>query len=146
MDAGVLRVPYGPAPALGAALGQDDPDLTRTRISSTALHEAHAGDVDVVVRGHLDEPRIEGSASVLLSRLYDRGRVSQFRYGAVNVGSVDLTSDAHPIDIDGRPQKRVWMFGVLTEGVRHFTHYIPSPKSRIRAFQDIGACVAEILG
>ena len=146
MDAGVLRVPYGPAPALGAALGQDDPDLTRTRISSTALHEAHAGDVDVVVRGHLDEPRIEGSASVLLSRLYDRGRVSQFRYGAVNVGSVDLTSDAHPIDIDGRRQERIWMFGVLTEGVRHFTHYIPSPKSRIRAFQDIGACVAEILG
>ena len=38
------------------------------------------------------------------------------------------------------------MFGVLTEGVRHFTHYIPSPKSRIRAFEDLGACVAEILG
>ena len=72
--------------------------------------------------------------------------MSQFRYGAVNVGSVDLTADAHPIDIDGRPQKRIWMFGVLTEGVRHFTHYIPSPKSRIRAFEDLGACVAEILG
>ena len=37
------------------------------------------------------------------------------------------------------------MFGVLTEGFRHFTHYIPSPKSRIRAFEDLGACVAEIL-
>ena len=83
---------------------------------------------------------------MLLTHLYDRGRVSQFRYGAVNVGSVDLTPDAHPIDIDGRPQTRIWMFGVLTEGVRHFTHYIPSPKSRIRAFEDLGACVAEILG
>ena len=37
------------------------------------------------------------------------------------------------------------MFGVLTEGVRHFTAYIPSPRSRIRAFEDVGACVAEIL-
>ena len=37
------------------------------------------------------------------------------------------------------------MFGVLTEGVRHFNHYIPSPRSRIRAFEDLGACVAEIL-
>jgi hypothetical protein len=37
------------------------------------------------------------------------------------------------------------MFGVLTEGVRHFTHYIPSPRSRIRAFEDVGACVHEIL-
>jgi hypothetical protein len=37
------------------------------------------------------------------------------------------------------------MFGVMTEGVRHFTHYIPSPRSRMRAFEDLGACVEEIL-
>ena len=61
------------------------------------------------------------------------------------VGSVDLTSDSHPIDIEGRTQPRISMFGVLTEGVRHFTAYIPSPRSRIRAFEDLGACVAEIL-
>jgi len=143
MDAGVVRLPYGPAPALGPALSRAEGG---TRISSTALRHAQAGDVDVVIRGHLEEPRIEGSASVLLSGLYVRGRVSQFRYGAVNVGSVDLTPEAHPIDINGRAQTRIWMFGVLTEGVRHFTHYIPSPKSRIRAFEDLGACVVEILG
>jgi hypothetical protein len=146
MDAGVLKVPYGPAPAMGPALSREGRDRGRTRVSSTALEEPCAADVDAVIRGHVDDPRIEGSASVLLSRLYDHGRVSQFRYGAVNVGSVDLTPDAHPIDIDGRPQERIWMFGVLTEGIRHFTHYIPSPKSRIRAFDDLGACVAEILG
>ena len=146
MDAGVLQFPYGPAPALGPLPSREGRELARTRISSTALTEARAADVDVVIRGHLEEPRIDGSASALLARLYARGRVSQFRYGAVTVGSVDLTADAHPIDIDGRPQERIWMFGVLTEGIRHFTHYIPSPKSRIRAFEDLGACVAEILG
>ena len=31
--------------------------------------------------GHLEEPRIAGSASELLTQLYNRGRVSQFRYG-----------------------------------------------------------------
>ena len=102
-------------------------------------------DVDVVIKGHLEEPRIAGSASQLLTQLYNRGRVSQFRYGEVAVGSVDLTPDSHPIDIEGRPQPRISMFGVLTEGVRHFTAYIPSPRSRIRAFEDLGACVAEIL-
>jgi hypothetical protein len=102
-------------------------------------------DVDVVIKGHLEEPRIAGSASQLLTQLYRRGRVSQFRYGEVAVGSVDLTPDSHPIDIEGRPQATISMFGVLTEGVRHFTAYIPSPRSRIRAFEDLGACVAEIL-
>jgi hypothetical protein len=145
MDAGVLRMPYGPAPAQGLAVNGADPTAARTRISSTAFETAYREDVDIVIRGHLEEPRIAGSASQLLTQLYNRGRVSQFRYGEVAVGSVDLTPDSHPIDIDGRPQQRISMFGVLTEGVRHFTQYIPSPRSRIRAFEDVGACVAEIL-
>jgi uncharacterized NAD(P)/FAD-binding protein YdhS len=145
MDAGVLRIPYGPAPSLGPTPGQDDLASAQARISSTAFRQAYMSDADVVIRGYLEDPRIDGSASDLLTRLYNRGRVSQFRYGAVTVGSVDLTPDSHPIDIDGRPQERIWMFGVLTEGFRHFNHYIPSPRSRIRAFEDLGACVAEIL-
>jgi FAD-NAD(P)-binding len=145
MDAGVVRYPYGPAPALGPAATTNGSGRAPTRISSTAFTEPHVADVDVVIRGYLEDPRIDGSASQLLTRLYNRGRVSQFRYGAVTVGSIDLTPDSHPIDIDGRPQERISMFGVLTEGIRHFNHYIPSPNSRIRAFDDLGACVAEIL-
>ncbi len=145
MDAGVLRIPYGPAPSIGPTPGHDDLATAPTRIASTAFEQSYTSDADIVIRGHLEDPRIDGSASQLLTRLYNRGRVSQFRYGAVTVGSVDLTPDSHPIDIDGRPQDRIWMFGVLTEGFRHFNHYIPSPKSRIRAFEDLGACVAEIL-
>ena len=145
MDAGVVRMPYGPAPARGRAVTDLDPTAARTRISSTAFEQPYVENVDVLIRGHLEEPRIAGSASQLLTQLYNRGRVSQFRYGEVAVGSVDLTADSHPIDIEGRPQTRISMFGVLTEGVRHFTAYIPSPRSRMRAVEDIGACVAEIL-
>lgn len=147
IDAGVLKAPFGPAPSLGPAAGHEDPRLARTVMSSTAFdRQPYVDTMDVVIRGHLDEPRIDGSASQLLARLYRRGRVSQFRYGAVTVGSVDLTADSHPIDLDGHVQTRIWMFGVLTEGIRHFTQYIPSPRSRIRAFEEIGACVAEIVG
>ena len=145
MDAGVVRMPYGPAPARGRAVTDLDPTGARTRISSTAFEQPHVEEVDVVIRGHLEEPRIAGSASQLLTQLYNRGRVSQFRYGEVAVGSVDLTPDSHPIDMNGRIQPAISMFGVLTEGVRHFTQYIPSPRSRMRAFEDVGACVAEIL-
>lgn len=146
MDAEVVRMPYGPAPAQGLAPNGGDQDAARTRISSTAFETPYRHDVEFVIRGHLEEPRIAGSASQLLTQLYNRGRVSQFRYGEVAVGSVDLTGDSHPIDVEGRPQTSISMFGVLTEGVRHFTAYIPSPRSRMRAVEDIGACVAEILG
>jgi hypothetical protein len=145
MDAGVVRMPYGPAPARGGVPAQPGQTTSRSRVSSTALTRPYLEDVDIMIRGHLEEPRIAGSASPLLTQLYDRGRVSQFRYGEVAVGSVDLTPDSHPIDIEGRQQPRISIFGVMTEGVRHFTHYIPSPRSRMRAFEDLGACVEEIL-
>jgi hypothetical protein len=145
MDAGVVRAPYGPAPARGLCVDGADSGAARTRISSTAFEHPYLDDVDVVIRGHLEEPRIAGSASRLLTQLYNRGRVSQFRYGEVAVGSVDLTPDSRPIDIEGRPQLHISMFGVLTEGVRHFTAYIPSPRSRMRAFEDVGASVTELL-
>jgi hypothetical protein len=145
MDAGVVRTPFGPAPARGPAVNAVGPTAARTRISSSVFDQPYSNDVDLVIRGHLDEPRLADSASQLLTRLHTRGRVSQFRYGEVAVGSIDLTPDSHPIDIDGRPQESMSIFGVLTEGVRHFTQYIPSPRSRMRAVEDIGTCVAEIL-
>jgi FAD-NAD(P)-binding len=145
MDAGVVRMPYGPAPARGLSVDSADAGAAATRISSTAFERPYADVVETVIRGHIDEPRIAGSASQLLTQLYNRRRVSQFRYGEVAVGSVDLTPDSHPIDIEGRPQLTISMFGVLTEGVRHFTAYIPSPRSRMRAFEDVGACVTELL-
>jgi hypothetical protein len=145
MEAGLLRVPFGAAPAIGPGEGVGALGHGPARVSSTMLEHPFRRDLALVIRGHLEEPHVDGSASQLLRRLYGRGRISQFRYGAVTVGSVDLTPDSHPIDATGDPQKRIWMFGVLTEGIRHFTHYLPSPKSRIRAFEEIGRCVAEIL-
>jgi uncharacterized NAD(P)/FAD-binding protein YdhS len=145
MEAGVLSLPYGPSPKIGPADAAGG-DRGRAQIVSLALQRPHRGQVDALIRGHLQEPRLHGSASPLLARLYRLGRLRQFHYGTVPVGSIDLTADSHPIARDGCPQRRLWVFGPLTEGIRHFTHYLPSPASRIRAFEEIGSCVAAILG
>ena len=145
MDAGIVRTPYGPAPARALSTDATGSGRTRTRLRSTAFDEAHTEDVDVLIRGHLEEPRITNSDSPLLRSLYDRGRVSQFVYGSAVVGSINMTADHHPIDIEGRPQLSISMFGVVTEGIRHFTAYIPSLRGRMRAFEDVGSCVGELL-
>ncbi|HEY4825117.1 MAG TPA: FAD/NAD(P)-binding protein, partial [Solirubrobacteraceae bacterium] len=69
MDAGVVRMPYGPAPSRGRTVADLDPAVARTRISSTTFERQYAEDVDVIIRGHLEEPRIAGSASELLTQL-----------------------------------------------------------------------------
>jgi hypothetical protein len=99
-----------------------------------------------VVRGHLDLPSLARSSSPLLSRLYAKGRLTQLSYGDTAVGSVAISEDFHPYDAEGRLQANLSLLGVLTEGVRYFTHYLPSPRSRLRAVLDAGECVEGIIG
>jgi hypothetical protein len=139
MDAGVVRIPWGPAPRVEARPGGG------FRIESTRLAEPVAVEVDHLVRGYLPEPTVHGSDSPLIRNLSDRGRVQPMRYGELAVGGVELTDESHPVGVDSTIQERLWVFGSLTEGTRYFTQYVPSPKSRVRAFVDAEACAEEIV-
>jgi uncharacterized NAD(P)/FAD-binding protein YdhS len=139
LDAGVVRIPLGPNPELAAC-----PD--GVRLSSTALDDPTAVTVDRVVRGHLDLPSLARSSSPLLNRLYANGRLTQLSYGDTPVGSVAINEDFHPYDTEGRLQRNLSLLGVLTEGVRYFTHYLPSPRSRLRAVYDAQDCVEAVIG
>lgn len=139
MDAGVVKAPFGPAPRLTTS------HSGRT-VRSRELDTPFSAPVDVLVQGYLEDPTLHRSSSPLLTNLYQQGRLQQFKYGDTPVGSVALTRDFHPIDRDGRVQQHLSLLGALTEGVRYFTHYLPSPKSRLRVFLDAQRCVEELLG
>jgi uncharacterized NAD(P)/FAD-binding protein YdhS len=140
MDAGVVRVNLGPNPEV-TATAED-----RVALRSTQLDRLSAATVTGVVRGHLDLPSLARSASPLLNRLYAKGRLTQLVYGDTAVGSVAIDEAFHPFDAEGRVQPHLSLLGVLTEGVRYFTHYLPSPRSRLRAVLDAQACVESIIG
>ena len=140
LDVGTVRVPFGPHPEVTAG------DNGAVVIRSTALSRSTEATVRHVVRGHLDLPSLARSSSPLLSRLYTKGRLTQFSYGDITVGSVAISGDFHPYDAEGRVQSNLSLLGVLTEGVRYFTHYLPSPRSRLRAVYDAQATVEAIIG
>ncbi len=139
IDAGVVRIALGPDPELAP---RDD---GRVVLRSTQLDQPVEATVDGVVRGHLDLPSLARSGSPLLSRLYAKGRLTQLSYGDTAVGSVAISEDFHPYDAEGRLQPNLSLLGVLTEGVRYFTHYLPSPRSRLRAVLDAQECVETII-
>jgi uncharacterized NAD(P)/FAD-binding protein YdhS len=140
LDAGVVKVPFGPHPDVSATASGT------VTIRSTRLDTSVEATVNHVVRGHLDLPSLARSSSLLLSRLYTRGRLTQFSYAGTTVGSVAISEDFHPYDAEGRIQTSLSLLGVLTEGVRYFTHYLPSPRSRLRAVYDAQATVEAIIG
>ena len=140
LDAGLVHVPFGPYPEVTAA---ENGGVT---LRSTRLDEPSEATVNGVVRGHLDLPSLARSSSPLLSRLYAKGRLTQMTYGNTTVGSVAISEDFHPYDAEGRLQPHLSLLGVLTEGVRYFTHYLPSPRSRLRAVLDAQHCVENVIG
>jgi uncharacterized NAD(P)/FAD-binding protein YdhS len=140
VDAGVVHAPFGPNPDVSATADG------RVAVRSTQLDRMSAVTVSGVVRGHLDLPSLARSASPMLKRLYAKGRLTQLSYGNTAVGSVAISEDFHPYDAEGRLQPHLSLLGVLTEGVRYFTHYLPSPRSRLRAVLDAQDCVESIIG
>ena len=99
-----------------------------------------------VVRGHLDLPSLaRSSITTPESPLYE-GSSDPVQLRRHMVGSVAISGDFHPFDAEGRMQSNLSMLGVLTEGVRYFTHYLPSPRSRLRAVYDAQATVEAIIG
>jgi FAD-NAD(P)-binding len=139
LDEGVVRTPTGPSPSL-----EETPD-GGVVVGSTRLDEPFRETVSSVVRGYLDMPRLVDSASPMLRKLVDRGRLTELHYDWRPVGSVGLSETFHPYDRAGSEQGSLSLLGVLTEGVRYFTHYLPSPNTRLRAVLDAQACVEGIL-
>ncbi len=139
VDAGVLHTPFGPNPKV-------EVDAETLTITSTRLENAHSQEPAFLIKGHLEDPHLERSSSPLLSSLYKTGRIDQLRYDGKPVGSVAITADSHPINRSGVVQEKLWIFGAVTEGSRYFTHYLPSPKSRLRIFQEAESTLRSILG
>jgi hypothetical protein len=140
IDADVVTVPLGPSPFVESTASAG------YVLSSRHFEHPHSEQVNWLIHGHLENPTVVRSASSLLTNLWRDGRLQPLCYGDTEVGSVSLSEEFHPIDAWGRVEPRIWLFGSLTEGVRYFTHYVPSPKSRLRAFLDAQRCIEAILG
>ena len=138
LDAGIVRLPFGPSPAVTV-------DGDGAVVSSRHLERPHTERVDRLVAAYIEQPVLQDSASPLLRQLYSAGRARQLRLDTEEVGSIDLTEDFHPVRADGDAEERLWVFGTLTEGARYYTAYIPSPSSRLRAFLDAQVCAERIL-
>jgi uncharacterized NAD(P)/FAD-binding protein YdhS len=140
LEAGVVEVPFGPAPAASwnEATG-------RWTLASTRLAEPYARDVDWVVAAHVGLPTVASSASPLLSALHRRGRIRPHRPGSGWVTGIDVDRDQHPLDSAGRPERRVWVLGPLCEGTTFYNNLVPSPNTWSRPVHDAHRCVAAML-
>ena len=134
IEAGVVRAPFGPQPAV-------TPTGAGWTVRSTRLEEPHTEHADWLCHAHVQSPAVDSSASPLVSSLFRQGVARRHRPNSRLVCSIDLDPDQHPIDAQGRAERRLWVLGPLCEGTTFYNHLVPSPAVYSRPLSDAHRCV-----
>ncbi len=134
MRAGVIKVALGPAPDLHR-------DFSRRlwQARSTRFEQPLTTCLDVIVRGRLSHDPVRFGGS-LLHACHQDGlfAAAPHRIAGGKVSIIPRTDrQGHPFDATGNLVTAVTLLGGPNEGATYFNHYLPSPKSRSRAFEQI---------
>lgn len=135
--AGIAAAPFGPAPTVAW-----NDQRGRWTIASSELAVPYSREVDWVLSAYVPPPAVRFSASPLLASLHRAGRIRPHRPASRQVLGIDVDRDQHPLDADGRPERRLWVLGPLCEGATFYNNLVPSPNVYSRPIFDAHRCVA----
>ena len=138
MSAGLVEVPFGPAPAIGCSGGS-------WTLTSTTLRVREQRDADWLLPAQTPLPAVEVSASPLLRALAARGWIRRSAPGSRPVPGIDVDRDQHPRDAQGQPHPRIWVLGPLCEGATFYNNLVPSPGVYSRPIADAHRCASAML-
>jgi uncharacterized NAD(P)/FAD-binding protein YdhS len=138
MSAGLVEVPFGPAPAIGWSGGS-------WTLTSTALRLPEQRDADWLLPAQTPLPAVEPSASPLLRALAAKGWIRRSCPGSRYLPGIDVDRDQHPRDARGQPQPRIWVLGPLCEGATFYNNLVPSPGVYSRPAADAHRCASAML-
>jgi uncharacterized NAD(P)/FAD-binding protein YdhS len=138
MSAGLVEVPFGPAPAIGRSGGS-------WTLTSTALRVPEQRDADWLLPAQTALPAVQESASPLLRALAAKGWIRRSAPDSRYLPGIDVDRDQHPRDAHGRPQPRIWVLGPLCEGATFYNNLVPSPGVYSRPLADAHRCAAAML-
>ena len=140
LDAGVASAPFGPAPSM-----RWQPERGRWQLASSRLAEPYSREVDWLAAAWVEPPAVDRSASPLVDSLWRKGWIRRHRPGSRQVVGIDIDADQHPIDVEGKPDRRLWVLGPLCEGATFYNHLVPSPAVCSRPVYDAHRCVSALL-
>lgn len=140
LDAGVITLEAGP----GCRIDIDAGDSTYRLTSQFGGKLQHAA-VDVLVIARLAPFFPETDTSLLIRNVLRRGLLRPYYNGGFHPGGIDIDRNGQPLDAQGRPLRRVWALGYLTEGAHYYTHALPRPQMRSRQVRDAEQCVGAML-
>lgn len=94
-------------------------------------------DARLPVNGPGDDP--------LIARLVEKGVARYFENGPYVSGGLEVDSCLNVVDFTGTPVATLWALGVVTEGTRFYTFFLPRPYARSRFEDDAEIAVRSMI-
>lgn len=137
--AGILGVSLGPNPTVKW-------DLSRRQwnLGSSSLGVQHDEFADWLYLGVTSRLTTLTDDSGIAGAMARRGFLRRFRANSSVIYAVDVDRSFHPISRDGVANDRIWVLGLLCDGVTFYNGYITSPGKFIRSQYDADRAVAQI--
>jgi hypothetical protein len=136
---GLLSVSLGPNPTV-----KWDHSRGQWTLSSSSLEAQHDELTDWLYLGLTDRLQTLSDDSYIVGAMARRRFLRRFRPNSPVILAVDVDRSFHPISCDGLSNDRIWVLGLLCEGVTFYNGYITSPGKFIRSQYDADRAVAQI--
>lgn len=140
IDAGILHHPVGHHPEITF-----DELNQHWCIRSTKLQQPQEVFVRHVIEGFISAPDLTNPRSPLLRNLLSSGRIRPYQIKPGSACGVDISPDFNAINAMKQEDPSLYILGLLTDGKRNFNLYLPSPRSRVRAFLDAETAVCTMI-
>lgn len=139
IQAGILSISLGPDPKVTW-----DNLQCQWKLSSSFLQVQHDVFADWMYLGSTSRLHSLIDDTSIVGAMARRGFLRRWRPKSSIIYAVDIDRDYHPISHFGRANERIWVMGLLCEGVTFYNGYVTSPGKFVRSQHDADCAVAQI--
>ncbi len=137
--AGILNVSLGPNPNVAW-----NETMNKWSLSSSSLPLQNDVFADWIYKGSTSRiHNIKDDASIV-GAMAHKGFLRRLHQESTVIHAVDIDRNNHPISQIGVADKRIWVMGLLCEGVTFYNGYVTSPAKFVRSQYDADKAVAQI--
>ena len=141
LRSGVVSMSLGPDPLVSW-----DEDSHSWMLTSTAFPVPETVRAQWLYRGYTDRLKSLESDETIIGAMARRGLVRRFKPDSALVSALEVDSHGHPVAAGGEEvATRIWISGLLCEGVTFYNGYLTSPGHFERSQSDADRAVNELI-
>jgi hypothetical protein len=139
MDAGILNVPLGPSPT-----ATWDGSSKQWKLRSSRLRTEHEAVADWMYSAMTSRLHSLHDDADIVGAMARKGLLTQLRPDSSIVHAVAVDRSYHPVSQEGAADERIWVMGLLCEGVTFYNGYLTSAGKFDRSYYDADCAVGQI--